>query len=429
MRREGSAWKALLGCAAGAFTAPSFALFCELMSAWALTTARRSIVGMVGVMDPATRGAHDAYHRLVRAGSWSLSALFCALCKLVVARLAGDGRVVVYLDDTLFHRNGPKVDGAGSWRDAVRSTRKRVVFARGLNLVVLCVRVTAPWGGIPIAIPVNIRLHRKDGLTMPVLAREMMTELAVWLPEACFVLCADGAYATVAGDHLERTAVVSRMRRDAALYELAPPRTGKRGRPRKRGARLPTPVKLARAATGFTEVELDWRGRRVKKLLWSRDVLWYRVCPDALVRLVVVRDPLEHEPDDFFFTTDLGMSAAEVVEIYAGRWSIEVCYRDVKQGAGGQEPQSWKHHGPERAAGLSFWLYGAIWAWYIEISGKRPSYTIQPWYPAKATPSFADALAELRRTLWRERISPVSGVPTLDEQTVDVLVEALAVAA
>ena len=188
-------------------------------------------------------------------------------------------------------------------------------------------------------------------------------------------------------------------------------------------------MQLARGATGFTEVELDWRGRRVKKLIWSRDVLWYRVCSDALVRLVVVRDPEGKEPDDFFFTTDLVMSAAEVVEIYAARWSIEVCYRDVKQAAGGQEPQSWKGKGPERAAGLSFWLYGAIWVWYIEISGQHPSFTIQPWHPAKAAPSFADALAELRRTLWRERISPALGVPILDQQTVDVLVEALAVAA
>jgi hypothetical protein len=209
----------------------------------------------------------------------------------------------------------------------------------------------------------------------------------------------------------------------------APPRTGKAGRPRKRGARLPTSAKLARAATGFTEVELDWRGRRVTKLTWTKDVLWYRVCPDALVRLVVVRDPSGIEPDDLFFTTDLAMSPAEVVEIYAGRWSIEMCFREVKQGVEGQEPQSWKDKGPERAAGLSFWLYGAIWVWYLEISRGRPSFSVKPWYPAKAMPSFADAMAELRRTLWRERISPDFGTPALDQQTVDVLVEALAVAA
>ncbi|MHB8457455.1 MAG: hypothetical protein ACYDBS_07175, partial [Acidimicrobiales bacterium] len=107
----------------------------------------------------------------------------------------------------------------------------------------------------------------------------------------------------------------------------------------------------------------------------------------------------------------------------------EMCFREVKQGVGGQEPQSWKYKGPERAAGLSFWLYGAIWTWYIEISGAHPSFPVKPWYPAKVMPSFTDAMAELRRGLWRGRISPDFGVPALDQQTVDVLVEALAVAA
>ncbi|MGH9072871.1 MAG: hypothetical protein ACRDZQ_01940 [Acidimicrobiales bacterium] len=36
-------------------------------------------------------------------------------------------------------------------------------------------------------------------------------------------------------------------------------------------------------------VKVDWRGQMVMKQLWSIDVLWYRVCPDAMVRLVVVR--------------------------------------------------------------------------------------------------------------------------------------------
>ncbi len=423
------AWRAVLDTVTGAFTAPSFGLFCELMSAWALTTARRSIVSMVDVMDPSTRGAHDAYHRFVRAGSWSLTACFLALAKLVIALVPDPSCVTLYLDDTLFHRNGPKVEGAGSWRDAVRSTRKRVVFARGLNLVVLTVGLQPRWGGMTISIPVNLRLHRKGEPTMPALAAEMMAELAGWFPSTRFVLCADGAYATLAGNHLERTAVVSRMRRDAALYEAPPSRTNRRGRPRKKGARLGTPVQLARAATSWQEVELDWRGHEVTKLLWSRDVLWYRVCRDAMVRLVVVRDPTGHEPDDFFFTTDLQMSPGEVAEIYAGRWSIELCYREVKQGIGGQEPQSWKLKGPERAAGLAFWLYGAVWIWYLKISGERPCFAIKAWYPTKATPSFADALAELRRHLWRERITGDSGVLAVNEQTVDLLVEALAVAA
>lgn len=58
-----------------------------------------------------------------------------------------------------------------------------------------------------------------------------------------------------------------------------------------------------------------------------------------------------------------------------------------------------------------------------------PAFRSRPWFIKKSTPSFAVVLAELRRTLWYERISPASDATPLNAQTVKILVEALAVAA
>jgi hypothetical protein len=55
---------ALLDLARGGFTAPSFALFTDLLSGWVLAPGRRTITGMIVVGDPGGRRAHDAYHRL-----------------------------------------------------------------------------------------------------------------------------------------------------------------------------------------------------------------------------------------------------------------------------------------------------------------------------------------------------------------------------
>lgn len=430
MSTKASRWESILHSAQDVFTAPSFALFCQLMGAWVTVTARHTICQMVGVMDAGARGAHDAYHRFVRCGAWSLNSCLASLC-LQLVRLVGTGGLTLYIDDTLLHRNGPKVNGAAVWRDAVRSTARHVVYARGLNLVVVGVRVDSPWGGMPLALPIAIRLHHKGGTTMPELAVEMLTDLAEALPDRSFVVCADGAFATLAGASLERTTVVSRMRRDAALHGPAPAKTGKRGRPRAKGERLATPARFTEQLkrSAFTETDCEYRGKRATKLVWTKDVLWYRVSPKAMVRLVIVRDPVGHEPDDYFFTTDLTMNAAEVVSVYAGRWSIEITFRDVKQVLRGHQPQSWADNGPERAAGLSFWLYSAVWLWYLRECGDRPRFTPTEWFPSKTTASFTDALAELRRTLWRQRISPASGGAPLDTQTVKVIVEALAVAA
>jgi len=127
--------------------------------------------------------------------------------------------------------------------------------------------------------------------------------------------------------------------------------------------------------------------------LWSRRVLWYSVDKTRLVTLVIVRDPDGACPDDFFVTDDDHASGADVASRYAGRWSIEICFREVKERLGAEDPQSWKGEGPERGAALSLWLYSAIWTWHISIFGAARTWTPRPWYAKKATPSFIDALA------------------------------------
>jgi hypothetical protein len=100
-------------------------------------------------------------------------------------------------------------------------------------------------------------------------------------------------------------------------------------------------VKLTTAAPGVAEVELDWRGRRRPNFSGVTTCSGIESAPTPW-SVVVVRNSPRKEPDDFFFTTDLAISLALVVEIYAVRWSIEMCFREVRQGVAGQEPQSSK---------------------------------------------------------------------------------------
>jgi hypothetical protein len=171
---------------------------------------------------------------------------------------------------------------------------------------------------------------------------------------------------------------------------------------------VPGELAASAPAKAWKRVELDWRGRTTEALVWSRPVLWYRVDKVNLVLLVVVRDPEGHQHDDYFVTTDLDAEAAWVASHYAGRWSIEVTFRDAKQCLGGENPQCWRHQGPERAAAMSLWLMSAVWVWYIPTFGTTTTWLRRAWYPAKTAPSFLDALAALRRVLWRDRITAVS---------------------
>jgi hypothetical protein len=80
---------------------------------------------------------------------------------------------------------------------------------------------------------------------------------------------------------------------------------------------------MAKTCSGWKRLTLNLRGKRVRRLAYTRQVLWYEVCPDHAVLLVICRDPEGKEPDDFFFTTDLTATATQVIERYGGRWSIE----------------------------------------------------------------------------------------------------------
>lgn len=423
-------WDALVQACAAVFTRPSFILFWTLVSAWVLCPGRRTVTRMIRVADPAGMHAHDADHRLLRAGTWSLTALWRTRAGLVVATLPPSGPLVLDLDDTLFHKTGRKIAGAGLFRDPGRSTARTVVYARGLNLVVLTIRIQPPWGGEPLGLPINVRLYRKGGPSLVEVGAAMVRQVAAWFPDRAFLLCGDGAYATLAGAGLPRTHVLSRMRCDAALYTWPRPRRpGQRGRPRKKGPRLPTPAHFARRRTGWQRISVEVRGKTLDRLLLHRPVLWDHVCPDRLVRLVMVRDPDGRQPDAFLFTTDLTASAASVASGYSGRWAIEDTFRATKQALGGEDPQTWTGEGPERAAALSFWIYAAVWLWYIPTHGTAPSWPVLPWYRGKSTPSFADALAALRRALWRRQISANSSSRSVSAKMTETLIEVLAQAA
>jgi len=424
-----STWPELLGQFFQNFTKPGAEIFLRLMTGWVLCTCRRTITGILPFADPWAKRAHDAYHRFLPKARWSMAELWKLLAKILIQAFCRNGIITLALDDTLFHRSGRKVDGAGYWRDAVRSTHKNIVYAWGLNLVVLTLQIQPPWGGEPLGLPINMRVHRKNGPTLIELAAQMIKQVRQWLPKRPFRVVADGFYATLAGKEMEAVTIISRIKRNANLYDLPPKRRKKRrGRPRTRGKRLAKLEKMAAHIQNWRTVAFRQRGKTVKRLVYTRVVLWYTVSRKPIL-LVISRDPNGKEKDDFFFTTNVTMAAAKVLECYNDRWAIEDTFKNTKQLLGGQQPQTFKGKGPERAAGLSLWLYSVVWLWYLGQNSTQRYFMVQPWYSQKIHPSFADAIACLRRRLWGERINCMFGKSAVHDKKFKFLLEALAPAA
>ena len=426
-------WEAFLAAFAPLFHVPSFLLFAKIASAWVMCPGRRTITRLYALAEPHRSRAHDAYHRFIREADWHAVHLWKIVAELMVTALCEAGAICMDLDDTTFHKSGRKIVGASWWRDAVRSTGTKVVHCFGLNVIVLTLRINPPWGGEPLGLPINLRIHLKGGTTLLGLAEEMIRETVFWFPGRCFEVCGDGFYASLMGREFpSEVQLTSRMRKDAAIYEMPPKkRPHTRGAPRKKGKRLPTPEAMAPRIRKrqWKEETVVLRGKEKKRLVWSRKVLWYKVKPKSAVLLVVCRDPDGKEPDDFFCTTDTNQTAQHVVESYAGRWSIEDTFKNTKQSLGAETPQAWKKYGPERIAHLAFLLYSLVWLWYLQTQGTKRTWQIVPWYPQKQTASFTDALASLRRTLWRQRIISRTDKTSVPPKIISALIDVVALAA
>src|SRR5207302_4180599 len=142
----------------------------------------------------------------------------------------------------------------------VRSSRKQLVKTSGLRWICLLLLVPIPFAARTWALPVLTALApsaRYDATrgrphkTITDWARQLLLVVRRWWPDRAIVVDADSTYA--AQDFLAACAawrtpltVVTRLRLDAALYAPAPPRQpGQRGRPRLKGARLPSLAAVA----------------------------------------------------------------------------------------------------------------------------------------------------------------------------------------
>ncbi|HEY6315469.1 MAG TPA: transposase [Streptosporangiaceae bacterium] len=319
------------------FTVPSFRTFCGLACGFLSQAGKRTVCGMLAGAGLSRTWPHDRAHRFFARSRWDPGELGLAVARLVVALLVPAGQpVVVAIDDTLFRRRGKKVRAASWFYDGSAPGPAKTGY--GNTWVIAAVVVRLPAGRRPVAIPVLAKLVIKDtnSASRLWLARRMAELLAGALPGRHIRVVADSAYA---GGELKKlppwVTWTTRLRKDAALHGLPPQRTGRRGRPRQRGDRLPRLATLA-ATTAFTQVTVTRYGKAAAVHAAAVTCLWPAVFGARPVTVVLTRDRSAAGYDLALVTTDTAATAAQVIEQYVSRWSIEVAIEDARQvfGAG-----------------------------------------------------------------------------------------------
>ncbi len=114
-------------------------------------------------------------------------------------------------------------------------------------------------------------------------------------------------------------------------------------------------------------------GKKVELWYQTIDALWYPSADQQLLRIVVVRDPSGRRRDDCFFSLDLTLSATQILEIFSRRWPLEVCFRDVKQFLGFEDPQNRVAKATTRTAPLVFYIYDLVLLWHAQAGYRQRS--------------------------------------------------------
>jgi len=254
------------------FRSEVFQTFQAPLAGWILCNGPHTISGLWQATGLAARRHHDTAYAVFHSAAWEWDDLGIVLATLILARLIPGGVVWLVVDDTLCHKRGAKVAFGGIFRDAVLSSRSRKVPRFGLNYVALGIAVPVPMRPDRyFCLSVLWRVQRKKGQpgyrTRPQAAAERARLLAEAHPDRTFWLAGDSAYvnaATLRG-RPSNLHVIGPLHWKAALFDRPGPYSG-RGRPPRKGRRLPSPKAMIEDTAAYPAAELDIAFPKVTRL-------------------------------------------------------------------------------------------------------------------------------------------------------------------
>ena len=419
----------LLSLLAPCFSQPSFQTFSMLVVGFVGRIRDCTVTGMLQAAGRAGEWHHSRAHDFFARARWDPDRLGLALLEFLVSVFVTAGAPIrLAIDDTLFGRSGRRVYGAHYLHDAAQpeGSGRRTRWGNCWVVVVLVVELDC-LGGRAVGLPILFRLFRPkddrhpDRPSQPELARTLIDMLLERFPARIVELVMDGAYATKAWRALpERVTVTTRMRANAAVFALAPPPTGRRGRPALKGARLASLAQLA-ADAAFEPVTITAPdGKTRVEYVWSTTCLWYGPFHTRPVVVMLIRKPDRTEGFDVAIaSTDTDASAAELIARYDSRWTIETAHQEAKAHGVGQA-RNRVQKAVERTVPFGFLTQTITITWYAlhgnpdaDLQARRRA---APWYRHKQTVSYADMLAALRRELIRHEYWAQAPAPTTDRQ-------------
>ena len=124
---------------------------------------------------------------------------------------------------------------------------------------------------------------------------------------------------------------------------------------------------------------------------------------------VLTRDPAGRAETRAFVCSDPQQTASEILPWYAMRWAVEVTFAETRRHLGIETQRQWSDRAIQRTTPLLLGVFSLVTLWAGDLAAQTGKLPVlgAAWYN-NPDPTFADALAAVRRILWAdEAVRPI----------------------
>ena len=147
----------------------------------------------------------------------------------------------------------------------------------------------------------------------------------------------------------------------------------------------------------------QWYGEGPREVEITTDTaVWYHTGkPPVAIRWVLIRDPKQAFKPQALVSTNLEHTPAQMLTWFVRRWTMEVTFEEARVHLGMETQRQWNDRAIARTTPALLSLYSIVTLTAQQLIEQGATCMRRTAWYGKTRPTFSDAIALVRRHLWK----------------------------